>query len=189
MERAGAGHTMTVLVAGDAGVGKSRLVAEFATEAEAQGALVLAGNCVDLGEGELPSAPVAGALRSMAAQLEPAALEDVLGPARAELARLVPDLGDGSATATATGAFATVRLFELLLGVLGRAGALAPVLLVIEDLQWADGSTRDLLRSSSARRAPNALRSSPPTARTTCTGTTHCARTSPSSPAIRVSSR
>jgi hypothetical protein len=57
----------------------------------------------------------------MAAQLEPAALEDVLGPARSEVARLVPDLGEGSATATGTGAFATARLFELLLAVLGRA--------------------------------------------------------------------
>jgi len=83
--------------------------------------LVLVGNCVELGEGELPYAPVAGALLSMAAQLEPAALEDVLGPARSEVARLVPDLGEGSATATGTGAFATARLFELLLGVLGRA--------------------------------------------------------------------
>jgi predicted ATPase len=46
MERAGGGRTTTILVAGDAGVGKSRLVAEFAAETEEQGVLVLVGNCV-----------------------------------------------------------------------------------------------------------------------------------------------
>ncbi len=156
LERGAAGRTTTVLVTGDAGVGKSRLVAELAAGADAQGALVLMGNCVELAEGELPYAPVAGALRSMAAQLEPAALDDVLGPARAEMARLVPDLGEASETVPRPGSFATARLFELLLGVLARAGARTPVLLVIEDLHWADGSTRDLLRflvrSSSAER-------------------------------------
>jgi hypothetical protein len=61
-------------VAGGAGVGKSRLIAELASEADAQGALVLVGHCAGLGEGELPYAPVAGALRGMAATLEPPVL-------------------------------------------------------------------------------------------------------------------
>ena len=133
-------------VAGDAGVGKSRLVAEVAAEARADGVLVLIGHCVELAEGELPYAPVAGAVRALAAQLGPAELDVVLGTARGELARLAPVLGEGDVAPVGTGRFATARLFELLLGVLGRAGASAPVMLVFEDLHWADGSTRDLLR-------------------------------------------
>ena len=146
LERARAGRASVVLVAGDAGVGKSRLVAEVAAEARADGVLVLIGHCVELGEGELPYAPVAGAVRALAAQLAPGELDAVLGPARGELARLAPDLGEGDAAPVGAGRFATARLFELLLGVLGRAGASAPVMLVFEDLHWADGSTRDLLR-------------------------------------------
>ena len=67
MESAGAGRSATILVAGDAGVGKSRLVAEFAAEAEAQGVLVLVGNCVELGEGELPTRRGASSAVSRAA--------------------------------------------------------------------------------------------------------------------------
>ena len=146
LDRARAGRASVVLVAGDAGVGKSRLVAEVAAEARADGVLVLIGHCVELGEGELPYAPVAGAMRALAAQLPAGDLDTVLGTARGEVARLVPGLAEGDAAPVAAGRFATARLFELLLGVLGRAAASAPVMLVFEDLHWADGSTRDLLR-------------------------------------------
>ena len=118
--RARAGRASVVLVAGDAGVGKSRLVAEVAAEARADGVLVLIGHCVELAEGELPYAPVAGAVRALAAQLGPAELDVVLGTARGELARLAPVLGEGDVAPVRTGRFATARLFELLLGVLGE---------------------------------------------------------------------
>jgi tetratricopeptide (TPR) repeat protein len=127
-------------------VGKSRLVAEVAAQARAEGATVLVGHCVDLGEGELPFAPIAGALRALFAQLGADELDNVLGTARGEVAQLVPDLGWAEEPPGRTGAFATARLFKLVLGVLGRAAAPAPVLLVVEDLHWADSSTRDLLR-------------------------------------------
>jgi DNA-binding CsgD family transcriptional regulator len=65
-EQAAAGRARAVLVAGDAGVGKSRLVTELVARAEAGHALALVGHCVELGEGELPYAPVAGALRALA---------------------------------------------------------------------------------------------------------------------------
>ena len=62
--RGAAGDTVVVLVGGDAGIGKSRLVAEAAAAARAQGALVLEGGCVSLGNGEgLPFAPIVEALR------------------------------------------------------------------------------------------------------------------------------
>jgi catechol 2,3-dioxygenase-like lactoylglutathione lyase family enzyme len=78
----------------------------------------------------------------MAAVLGPEDLDGVLGDARAELARLVPELG-----APAPGPVTTspARLFELLLGVLERLAERGPVLLLVEDLHWADRSTRDLL--------------------------------------------
>ena len=149
VERAAGGSSAAVLIGGEAGVGKSRLLLEFAEAARAEELLVLLGRCVDVGDGELPYAPVAGALRSLAAQLAPAELQAALGPARAELARLVPGLGgdeaDPAAPASA-GPLGQARLFELLLGTLGRLAARRPVLLLIEDLHWADGSTRDLVR-------------------------------------------
>jgi predicted ATPase len=92
VEEASASRSTTVLVAGDAGVGKSRLVAALAEEAQADGVLVLVGRCVDIGEGELPYAPIAGALRGLLTQLSSSELGEVLGPARSDLGRPVPDL-------------------------------------------------------------------------------------------------
>ncbi|HEX8858860.1 MAG TPA: AAA family ATPase, partial [Actinomycetes bacterium] len=124
-------------------VGKTRLLAEHGHRAEAAGATVLVGGCLDVGDGTLPYAPVIEALRSLVAAADPATLDELLGAARPELSRLVPELG-GPAPPPA-GATPPSRLFELLLGVLHRLAARGPVLLVIEDLHWADRSTRDLL--------------------------------------------
>jgi hypothetical protein len=84
------------------------------------------------------------ALRSLARALDPVELERVLGGARAELARLVPQLGQ-QAGGDQAAPLAPTRLFELLLGTLHRLAERGPVLLVVEDLHWADQSTRDLL--------------------------------------------
>src|SRR5262245_47973520 len=62
---AGAGNPWLVFVAGDSGVGKTRLLSEIAGRAKASGARVLSGDCVELGEGELPYAPVVTALRAL----------------------------------------------------------------------------------------------------------------------------
>jgi len=133
-QQAAAGRMGAVLIAGDAGVGESRLVEEFAAATPEADAFVLAAHCVDLGEHEIPYAPVMGALRPLATRLEPAELEEVVGPARGDLAWLVPGLGEaGGAAGSATGAFGRARLFELLLD-LGRLAARRPVLLAIEDL-------------------------------------------------------
>jgi len=144
------GRARLVLVSGDAGIGKSRLVAELLRSLEPAGAWVLAGGCLAIANGGLPYAPLTEALRNLARELEPAALDAVLGPARVELARLLPDLAarDAAAVAPAAGPASRAdqaRLFELVLGLLGRLGADRPVLLVVEDLHWADDATRDLL--------------------------------------------
>ena len=92
-ERAAAGQATVVVVAGEAGVGKTRLVAELADQVRRQGALTLAGGCLDVGDGVVAYAPVVEALRPLPGLLAPEELERVLGGARAELARLVPELG------------------------------------------------------------------------------------------------
>ena len=91
LARAGDGQPLLALVGGEAGVGKTRLVEQLAAEAEEQGVRVLAGGCVPLGEEGLPLAPVTQALGGLA-DLDPAELAAVAGPARQELGRLVPAL-------------------------------------------------------------------------------------------------
>ena len=143
LARAADGDAAVVLVGGEAGIGKTRLVSELAAACAADGTRVLTGGCLPVGEGSLPYAPVVEVLRALVAELGPVTVQELVGPSWPELARLAPGLGrpqgdpDGQATQS--------RLFELLLGLLGRLGEEAPLLLVVEDLHWADRSTRDLL--------------------------------------------
>jgi predicted ATPase len=146
LARAATGQPLLVLVGGEAGVGKTRLVERLAAAAEEQGARVLRGGCVPLGGEGLPFAPVTQALGGLADRLDPAELAAVAGPARQELGRL-PDLawgGEAPAGAGVTSA-GQGRLFELLLGMVQRLAAAAPLLWVMEDLHWADRSTRNLV--------------------------------------------
>jgi predicted ATPase len=134
------GRPQTILVAGEAGVGKTRLVSEFVAGALTDGARVLSGGCLPIGEHGLPFAPIVEALRGLTRSLDQQALDRLLGRARGELARLVPDLGPGLPTPAATESgdgWAQGRLFELLLGFLGRLSVPAPVVLVLEDIHWA----------------------------------------------------
>ena len=71
-------------------MGKSRLISEIAGHAERHGMTVAVGECLPLGEGELPYAPVVGALRSLASQVDDAELQAMLTPGREELAELMP---------------------------------------------------------------------------------------------------
>jgi DNA-binding CsgD family transcriptional regulator/tetratricopeptide (TPR) repeat protein len=129
------------LIGGESGVGKSRLMEEFASRARAAGARVLTGDCVDLGDAELPYAPLVGALRGVDVE----ELSDLLGRRVDDLAPLLPQLESSpDAIATPT-ALAQGRLFELLLVLLGGLGASDPLVLIVEDAHWADPSTRDFL--------------------------------------------
>jgi ATP/maltotriose-dependent transcriptional regulator MalT len=133
-----------VLVGGEAGVGKTRLTSELVARCAADGMRVLAGGCVPVGDGALPYAPIVEALRTLLADLGASAVRELVGPSWPELARVLPALGDPDRTGQPEQA-AQARLFELLLGLLGRLGGQAPLVLVVEDLHWADRSTRDLL--------------------------------------------
>jgi ATP/maltotriose-dependent transcriptional regulator MalT len=140
------GQPWLVFVAGDSGVGKTRLLSEIAARAKASGARVLSGDCVELGEGELPYAPMVTALRALSRTRDPI-LDEVPAPVRAELATLMPELGaaDTAGAGQPVDAAAQGRLFEALLWLLDRLGQDAPVLLEIEDLHWADRATRAFL--------------------------------------------
>jgi DNA-binding CsgD family transcriptional regulator/tetratricopeptide (TPR) repeat protein len=147
LRQAGDEDPAFILVAGEAGVGKTRLVSELAARARAAGFRVLSGGCIELGEGGLPFAPIVEALRPLASELPPQTLEALVGPGRNELLRLIPELAiagapvDDDEYGSAQG-----RLFEFVLLFLRRLAALQPILLVVEDLHWADRSTLDLLR-------------------------------------------
>ena len=143
LARAAAEEPRALLVAGESGVGKSRLVAEYGERARAAGARVLTGDCVELGDGELPYAPIVGALRELQRESGTDAVIELAGQGRPELARLLPEAGEPAAARD--GEFAQARLFEVLLALLGRVADEAPLVLVIEDLHWADRATRDFL--------------------------------------------
>jgi len=147
VREAGEGRPTLAFVAGESGVGKSRLLGELSRRAREKGARVLSGECVDLGDGELPYAPLVGALRPLV-RAEDAALLDLPAAARRELAALLPGLGDpdddGEGAREDHGQ-AQSRLFEALLSAIDRLGRDAPVVLILEDVHWADRSTRDFL--------------------------------------------
>ncbi len=147
--QARSGAPVTVCVGGEAGVGKTRLVSEFAGRVRQSGGRVLLGGCIELGEGALPFAPVAEALRGLGRELEPDGLDELVGPGQPMLARLLPELGQVPAEPTSVGLtagpWAQARLFEAVLALLERLAGRSPTILVVEDLHWADRSTLDLL--------------------------------------------
>ena len=145
LERAADGEPGFAIVAGEAGVGKTRLVTELAGHAADSGFTVLAGHCVELGAEGLPLAPLIDALRTLARTTARTELADVLGPARRGLGRLLPELDPGGAAEPAADGVQVSQLLELVLGLLGRLSARRPLLLVLEDLHWSDQSTRELV--------------------------------------------
>ena len=144
LDRAARGEPAVVFVGGEAGVGKSRLVAEAVRPGGGPAARVLVGACVELGEEGLPFAPLTDALRELVRTCSPEELAAVLGPARAELAQLLPQLDEQGAT-TDPRDRARARLFEQILGLVERLAVAQPLILVVEDLHWADRSTLDLV--------------------------------------------
>ncbi|MFE3201977.1 AAA family ATPase [Embleya sp. NPDC059237] len=144
-EGAGAQGALVVLVRGDAGIGKSRLVEEFAAGAPARArARVVRGGCLDMGPDNLPFGPFVTALRRLTRDLGTGATAALLPAAgRRGLARLLPELGDPIPESDPE--LGRARLFEEVLILLERAAEERPLLLVLEDLHWADRSTCELL--------------------------------------------
>ncbi len=141
LDRAASGDPAMVVLGGEAGVGKSRLLEEFAERARAREALVLVGGNVELGEEGMAFAPLSAALRGLLHDLPAAESAALLAPGRDELARLLPELGPVAAPAAA----GRGRLFEVFLDLLDRLAQEHPVVLMVEDMHWADRSTRELM--------------------------------------------
>jgi len=133
-----ASGAVAALIGGDAGVGKSRLVSEVTALAASDGFTVLCGQCAEIGD-SVPYLPFADAIRTASPEVEAAV------KARPVLARLLPDGGGGGDPETDRAALTRQQMFGTVLGLLAELSARAPVLLVLEDLHWADASTRDLL--------------------------------------------
>ncbi|WP_443049906.1 helix-turn-helix transcriptional regulator [Streptomyces sp. NBC_00287] len=134
LERARGGEARAVLVAGDAGVGKTRVLDEVASRATTDGMTVLTGHCVDLGDVGLPYLPFTEVLGVLAGE-----------PRFAEVMAAHPVVGRilGTAERDSSG---RLQLFEGMAALLADLADVAPLLLVLEDLHWADQSSRDLLR-------------------------------------------
>jgi predicted ATPase len=138
------GRPSAVLIGGEAGVGKSRLVGEFGAQAAAGAARVLAGYCLDLSAEGLPFAPFTGVLRELVRELGADGLAALLpGQDGRDLARLLPELGEPIIGGDPGEARA--RMFGQVLALLGHLAEAGPVVVVIEDAHWSDRSTRDLL--------------------------------------------
>jgi DNA-binding CsgD family transcriptional regulator len=145
LQSAAAGEPGTLVVAGEAGVGKTRLVQDFARRVDGE-AQILLGRCLQLSGGSLPYGPIVDALRTLTRTLNPAELDELLGPALGDLTRLLP-----ATTAQPlrrptepVSTYAQSRLFELVLRFLDRLAQRRPVVLIVEDVHWADRSTLDL---------------------------------------------
>src|ERR1700761_8995702 len=156
------GEAAAVLIGGEAGVGKTRLISEFSAAARGAGVRVLTGACLELGADGLPYSPFTAMLRDLVREAGPNEIASLLpggGRAARELARLLPELapdapaeaaaatvdGDGGSRGGMTAGEARAHLFEGFLTLLERLAAQGPLVLIIEDVHWADRSSRDLL--------------------------------------------
>jgi DNA-binding CsgD family transcriptional regulator len=167
------GGPAAMLIGGEAGVGKTRLIREFSATGRARGARVMAGACLELGAEGLPFSPFTAMLRDLVREIGPDEVTALLpggGRATRELTRLLPELAElavvpaaaipgggvpsggvpggiaGRGSAAAIGVSeARARLFEEFLTLLEHLAARSPLIVVMEDAHWADQSSRDLL--------------------------------------------
>ncbi|HWI00794.1 MAG TPA: AAA family ATPase [Propionibacteriaceae bacterium] len=124
---------VAVVIAGDAGIGKSRLAAEMTSRAAAAGWQVLSAGCLDLAEGSVPYLPLVDALRAVTDEELPPVLEHWRrGETEPAAPELSPDMARG-------------RVYAAYLDLLRVHSHEAPIALVVEDVHWADRATRDLL--------------------------------------------
>ncbi|WP_369208964.1 AAA family ATPase, partial [Streptomyces sp. PU-14G] len=154
LARAEAGTPQALLLGGEAGVGKTRLLEEFLERVRALGGTTTLGGCLELGAEGLPFAPFTTALRGLRRAVGPARLASAAEGREAELARLLPDLAVPAPAAAQREEYADLSdgadggralLFEATAQLLERLAADRTLVVALEDLQWADRSTRELV--------------------------------------------
>jgi DNA-binding SARP family transcriptional activator/tetratricopeptide (TPR) repeat protein len=149
--QAAAGERRLVLLEGDAGIGKTRAAAELARRARDDGAVVLYGRCDE--QAVAPFQPVVEMVRAWSGGASLEWLREALGVRASELAILLPELGPPPEPAgttlpgTGTGTDPQrLRLFDAVAALLAEIGASGPLLVLLDDLQWADRPTLQLMR-------------------------------------------
>ena len=138
-----------VLIGGDAGAGKTTVIEAFAADLAGslsdRRAQLIRGQCVPLGGEGLPYAPVVGALRDLVGRYGRDQVLEWAGVARSVLGTLLPELAAGGSTPTG-GESMRLQLFEAIAMLWERASETGPLVVIMEDVHWADESTRHLLR-------------------------------------------
>lgn len=140
--RAAAGRPGVVLISGEAGVGKTRLLIELAALAAEYQATAVGGVCVEIASGTLAYAPFVDIVRNLHRGGFTTSLP---ASTRAELGRLVPETFSGPNEGQAAEHGGQGRLFAAVRDLLAVASASTPIVVTIEDLHWADASTLDLV--------------------------------------------
>jgi DNA-binding CsgD family transcriptional regulator len=148
LQLAGKAKSQILLLNGEAGIGKSRLIAEAIYRARRPGWAILQGNCFE-SDLFLPFAPFIDLLRTFLETLNPAQVNESLGPAALEFIKLVPELVNllpgGPTASTLEPEQEKRRLFQALTDFLLRQSQKQPVLIAIEDLHWIDGNSLEFL--------------------------------------------
>lgn len=143
--RGAAGDPETVLISGEAGVGKSRLVGQLADEADDLGVHIVVGGCMALVDAPWPYAPVAAAVDALLRDTDndPTLTAGLAG----DLVRLSPDIGSklDAPPLAVPEAMIPGRVFDAVRNLFGRAASTRPLVVVFEDLHWADPSSLDLI--------------------------------------------
>jgi DNA-binding CsgD family transcriptional regulator len=156
IEEASAGRGQLVLLSGEAGIGKSRLVAEVSQQCAAAGWRLAHGHCFEP-DRSLAYGPLLDLLRAFAARRAPADLARVLGPAAHELVKLSPELAAQLPEVTLSLGLEPEqekrRLFEALAQVLTGLAVGQPALVVLEDLHWSDDTSLEFLAMLARRLA------------------------------------
>jgi DNA-binding CsgD family transcriptional regulator/tetratricopeptide (TPR) repeat protein len=148
-----AGGRACAVVAGEAGLGKTRLVRDLLADAE--DVELLAGSCVEVGSAVLPYAPFVDMLADLAGREGAAAVRALGGATGNELGRLLPDAEDaGPPDVTAASGS---RLYAALRSLFAGLAARRPLILLVEDVHWSDRATRDLLGILARRLPPRTL--------------------------------
>jgi DNA-binding CsgD family transcriptional regulator/tetratricopeptide (TPR) repeat protein len=151
VDRVHSGEAQVALVSGEAGIGKSRLVAEAKAEAEAFGFLLLEGQCFQT-DSTFPYAPLLDLFRAYFARWTPTSLPDpthsfvsTLSRLLPDLALLFPDLATFPTPPSLEPEEEKRRLFAVMTHFVTEQAAQHPVLLVVEDIHWCDDLSLDLL--------------------------------------------
>jgi DNA-binding CsgD family transcriptional regulator len=124
-----------VVISGDAGMGKTRLLREFTAQLE--NAVVLRGGCVDSGSGPAPLAAIADLVRGTVDAFGAEAVRDAAGRGADALGVLVPSLGGDAEAAE--------RLADVVVELLSTLARRRRLVVVVEDLHWADGTTLEIV--------------------------------------------